>query len=80
MGACRLELSLAGVLGKYCNTGEMLLNGAKDKGRGQANTVVNKIYEIVAAAAAAAPRQVGSGQWAVGRGWRRRAEEGLKPR
>lgn len=80
MGACRLELSLAGVLGKYCNTGEMLLNGAKDKGRGQANTVVNKIYEIVAAAAA--PRQVGSGQWAAHRGWRRRrrAEEGLKPR
>lgn len=60
MGGCRLELSLAGVLSKYCNTGEMLLNGAKDKGRGQANTVVNKIYEIVAAAAA--PRQVGSGQ------------------
>lgn len=67
MGGCRLELSLAGVLGKYCNTGEMLLNGAKDKGRGQANTVVNKIYEIVAAAAAA-PRQVGSGQWAADRG------------
>lgn len=60
-------MSLAGVLGKYCNTGEMLLNGAKDKGRGQANTVVNKIYEIVAAAAAA-PRQVGSGQWAADRG------------
>lgn len=46
----------------------MLLNGAKDKGRGQANTVVNKIYEIVAAAAAAAPRQVGSGQWRGGGG------------
>lgn len=80
MGGFGFRLSLAGVLGKYCNTGEMLLNGAKDKGRGQANTVVNKIYEIVAAAATAASRQVGSGQRAVDRGWRRRAEEGLKPR
>lgn len=56
------------------------LTGKKTKGRGQANTVVNKIYEIVAAAATAAPRQVCSGQWAGGGGEGKRTEEGLKPR
>lgn len=59
--------------------GRCFLTGKKTKGRGQANTVVNKIYEIVAAATAA-PRQVGSGQRAGGGGEEKRTEEGLKPR